>query len=207
MKVLAIIICIILALTMVTGAVSTLSSGFTNLEVSTWMDRFAASEEPVVTEDPLLNLEEEPAEEELVEEIFADNFPISSWVKYSSPDSFYISNSIDGLFSLYEIGSHYSINCVFEDYSFSLTGYIVENNNNNWFFVADNYQGPGFSTNLSFDLINKGYGIFLLGFSGCNDAESNNGIDFISLSVSGISGRYMDFPYENFSIVSIVKII
>lgn len=68
MKVLAIIICIILALTMVTGAVSILSSGFTNLEVSTWMDRFAASDEPVVTEDPLLNLEEEPidVEEEIL---------------------------------------------------------------------------------------------------------------------------------------------
>lgn len=76
MKAAAIVISILLVIVLLTGAVSTLSSGFTNFEVRSWLDRFVASEEPIieepVEEDPI---DEEPIIEEPVEEDPIDEEP------------------------------------------------------------------------------------------------------------------------------------
>lgn len=79
MKAAAIVISILLVIVLLTGAVSTLSSGFTNFEVRSWLDRFAASDEPVI-EEPV---EEDPLEEELTE----DDFQYLSADVYNSEES------------------------------------------------------------------------------------------------------------------------
>lgn len=72
MKAAAIVISILLVIVLLTGAVSTLSSGFTNFEVRSWLDRFAASDEPVI-EDPIV---EEPIDEDPIIEDPIEDDPI-----------------------------------------------------------------------------------------------------------------------------------
>lgn len=133
MKAAAIVISILLVIVLLTGAVSTLSSGFTNFEFRSWLDRFAASDQPVITEDPIV---EEPTDEDpiiddpLEEECFSYiyNFSFLNYSDFSeneelletsistfkAVDSFdhwaYILNGCER----FEVGSFYNINFTYK---------------------------------------------------------------------------------------------